>query len=91
MIPEFFNYIMIFQVASLLLFYKAYDKRDEILWALSTVLSGALTFILYTVNINYTIIAILNIGIFLISIVYFFIDLFSNHSFEWLMFRGKKK
>ena len=91
MIPEFFDYIMIFQVASLLLFYKAYDKRDEILWALSTVLSGALVFILYTVNVNYTIIAILNIGIFLISIVFFFIDLFSNHSFEWLTFRGNKK
>jgi hypothetical protein len=91
MIPEFFNYIMIFQIASLLIFYKAYDKRDEILWVISTVLSGALVFILYTVDTHFVIIAILNIGIFLISIVYFFIDLFANHSFEWLLFRRKKE
>lgn len=77
------EFLMIFQIALLLLFYQAYNKRDEILWAMSAVLSGALAFLFYSFNSSDTaIVAAFNSGIFLVSIVWFFIDLLSNRVAE---------
>jgi hypothetical protein len=83
------EFLYIFQVALILLFYQAYSKRDEILWAMSAVFSGALVFLFYTFGTNEAaIIAVFNVGIFLLSIIWFFIDLFSNRAAE--LFRTLK-
>lgn len=78
-----FEFLIIFQTGLLLLFFQAYSKRDEVLWAMSTVLSGILVFLFYSFSSNDTsIIAAFNGGIFLISIVWFFIDLMANRTSE---------
>lgn len=75
--------LYIFQTALLLLFYQAYSKRDEILWTMSAILSGALTFLFYSANSNEAaIIAAFNFGVFIVSLVWFFIDLLANRGAE---------
>lgn len=72
--------LYIFQIALLALFYAAYSKRDEVLWGITTTLSGILVFIYYFEQSPIE--ALLNLAPFLISIVYFFIDLIANHTGE---------
>lgn len=69
-------YQAIFQTALLILFYKTYKDRDEILWAITVVLAGVLAMIALTDDF---VLVSLNIGIFIISLVFFFIDLYANN------------
>jgi hypothetical protein len=98
------EFMIIFQIATLISFGIAYKQRDEILWAITLILTGVMIFSstnigLHTYALNndntpglvmfsYNSVEVmaLNVGIFLISIIYFFIDLIANH---WLTIKDK--
>lgn len=97
------EFMIIFQITTLISFGIAYKQRDEILWAITLILTGVMIFSstniglhTYALNNNtpglvmfsYNSVEVmaLNVGIFLISIIYFFIDLIANH---WLTIKDK--